>query len=112
MKNAVYIEFIFIPQIKVLCSVALCLNCVHCVSGLDVATCGVANATGFGPLTTNFSRMVASLATAISNNISKMSVSVSSGVPNTEKVMKLSRCLEPLMTHEARVFDMASQMKQ
>ena len=44
------------------------------------------------------------------------------GVPNTEKVMKargrrpsafiVSRCLEPLMKYEARVFDMASQMKQ
>ena len=52
-------------------------------------------------------------------NISKTSASVSSGVPNTEKVMKargrrpsafiVSRCLEPLMKHEARVFDMASQ---
>ena len=37
-------------------------------SGLDVATCGVANATGFGPLATNFSRVVASLATAISTS--------------------------------------------
>ena len=55
-------------------------------------------------------------------NISKTSASVSSGVPNTEKVMKargrrpsafiVSRCLEPLMKHEARVFDMASQMKR
>ena len=36
------------------------------VSGLNVATCGVANATGFGPLTTNFSHVVASLATTIS----------------------------------------------
>ena len=36
-------------------------------SGLDVATCGVANATGFGPLAANFSRLVASLATAISS---------------------------------------------
>ena len=55
-------------------------------------------------------------------NISKTSASVSSGVPNTEKVMKargrrpsafiVSRCLEPLMKQEARVFDMASQMKQ
>ena len=36
------------------------------VSGLDVATCGVANVTGFGPLATNFSHAVASLATAIS----------------------------------------------
>ena len=55
-------------------------------------------------------------------NISKTSASVSAGVPNTEKVMKargrrpsafiVSRCLEPLMKHEARVFDMASQMKQ
>ena len=35
------------------------------LAGLDVATCGVANATGFGP--TNFSRVVASLATAISS---------------------------------------------
>ena len=44
-------------------------------------------------------------------NISKTSASVSSGVPNTEKVMKargrrpsafiVSRCLEPLMKHEA-----------
>ena len=56
------------------------------------------------------------------SNISKTSASVSSGVPNTEKVMKargrrpsafiVSRCLDPLMKHEARVFDMASQMKQ
>ena len=36
-------------------------------TGLNVATCGVANATGFGPLATNFSRLVASLATAISS---------------------------------------------
>ena len=36
------------------------------VSGLNVATCGVANATGFGPLVTNFSPAVGSLATAIS----------------------------------------------
>ena len=49
----------------------------------------------------------------------KTSASVSSGVPNTEKLMKargrrpsafiVLRCLEP---HEARVFDMASQMRQ
>ena len=55
-------------------------------------------------------------------NISKTSASVSSGVPNTEKLMKargrrpsafiVSRSLEPLMKHEARVFDMASQMRQ
>ena len=54
-----------------------------------------------------------------SSNISKTSASVSSGVPNTEKQMKargrrpiafiVSRCLEPLMKHEARVFEMASQ---
>ena len=37
------------------------------ISGLDVATCGVANATGFGPLATNFSLLVASLATGISS---------------------------------------------
>ena len=37
------------------------------LAGLDVATCGVANATGFGPLATNFSLLVASLATAISS---------------------------------------------
>ena len=34
-------------------------------AGLDVATCGVANATGFEPLAINFSLLVASLATAI-----------------------------------------------
>ena len=39
----------------------------HDKSGLYVATCEVANATGFGPLATNFSRVVASLATAISS---------------------------------------------
>lgn len=33
--------------------------------GLDVATCGVANATGFDPLATNFSPLVASLAPKI-----------------------------------------------
>ena len=53
------------------------------------------------------------------SNISKTSASVSLGVPNTEKQMKargrrpsafiVSRCLEPLMKHEARVFEMASQ---
>ena len=54
----------------------------------------------------------------ISCNISKTSASVSSGVPNTEKLVKgpsafiVSRCLEPLMKREARVFDMASQMRQ
>ena len=52
-------------------------------------------------------------------NRSKTSASFSSGVPNTEKEMKargrrpsafiVSRCLEPLMKNEARVFDMASQ---
>ena len=36
-------------------------------TGLNVATCGVANATGFGPLATNFSHVVASLATTISS---------------------------------------------
>ena len=51
--------------------------------------------------------------------MSKTRASVSSGVPDTEKLMKalglrprafiVSRCLEPLMKHEARVFDMASQ---
>ena len=55
----------------------------------------------------------------VGSNISKTSASVSSGVPNTEKQMKargrrpsafiVSRCLEPLMKHEARVFEMASQ---
>ena len=50
--------------------------------------------------------------------MSKMSVSVSSGVPNSEKQMKardhrpstfiVSRCLEPLMKKEAQVFDMTS----
>ena len=51
--------------------------------------------------------------------MSKTSASVSSGVPDTEKQMKargrrpsafiVSRCLEPLMKHEARVLDMTSQ---
>ena len=50
---------------------------------------------------------------------SKTSASVSSGVPDTEKQVKargcrpsafiVTRCLEPLMKHEARVFDTASQ---
>ena len=53
------------------------------------------------------------------SNMSKTSASVSSGVPDTEKQMKargrrlsafiVSRCLEPLMKHEAQVFDMTSQ---
>ena len=53
--------------------------------------------------------------------MSKTSASVSSVVPNTEKQMKargrrpsafiVSRCLEPLMKHEARVFDMTSQSR-
>ena len=52
-------------------------------------------------------------------NRSKTSASFSSGVPNTEKRMKarrrrrsafiVSRCLEPLMKNEARVFELASQ---
>ena len=51
--------------------------------------------------------------------MSKTSASVSSGVPDTEKQMKagglrprafiVSRCLEPLMKHEAPVFHMGSQ---
>ena len=51
--------------------------------------------------------------------MSKTSASVSSGVPNTEKQMKalrlrrrafiVSRCLEPLVKHEARVFEITSQ---
>ena len=53
--------------------------------------------------------------------MSKTSASASSGVPNTEKQMKarghrpsafiVSRYLEPLMKHEARVFDMTSQSR-
>ena len=52
-------------------------------------------------------------------NMSKTSARVSPGVPDTEKQMKargrrasafiVSRCLEPLVKHEARVFDMTSQ---
>ena len=34
---------------------------------LDLATCGVGNAIGFGPLVTNFSPVVANLATTISS---------------------------------------------
>ena len=54
-------------------------------------------------------------------NMSKTSASVSSGLPNTKKQMKaqgrrpsafiVSRCLEPLMKHEARVFDVTSQSR-
>ena len=50
---------------------------------------------------------------------SKTSTRFSSGVTNTEKRMKarrrrrsafiVSRCLEPLMKNEARVFELASQ---
>ena len=53
------------------------------------------------------------------HNILTTSARVSSGVPYTEKQMKreavsrvlllFSRCVEPLMKPEARVFDMASQ---
>ena len=53
------------------------------------------------------------------SNMSKKSASVSSGVPDTEKQMKergrrpsafiVSTCLEPLMKHEARVFELAAQ---
>ena len=44
----------------------------------------------------------------------KLGLRASSRVPNTEKQMKVSvsRCLEPVMKHEARVFYMSSQMKQ
>ena len=58
---------------------------------------------------------------SLSSNMSKTSASVSSGVPNTEKQMKarghrpsafiVSRCLEPLMKHEALVLDMTSQSR-
>ena len=57
--------------------------------------------------------------TDLTCNRSKTSASFSSGVPNTEKQMKarrrrrsafiVSRCLEPLMKNEARVFELASQ---
>ena len=56
-----------------------------------------------------------------SSNISTTSASISSEVPNTEKLMKarrrrrsafiVSRCLEPLMKYEARVADITSQKK-
>jgi len=56
---------------------------------------------------------------SLRSNRSKTSASFSSGFANTEKEMKaqrhrwsafiFSRCLEPLMKNEARVFDMASQ---
>ena len=56
---------------------------------------------------------------AFLRNVSKTSVSGSSGVPNTEKQMKVRGrrpsafivwwCLEPPMKHEAQVFDMTSQ---
>ena len=52
-------------------------------------------------------------------NISKTSASVSSGFPNTRKLMKargrrpsafiVFECLETPMKHEARVFEIASQ---
>jgi len=54
-----------------------------------------------------------------SRNISKTSASVSSGFPNTRKLMKarghrpsafiVFECLETPMKHEARVFEIASQ---
>ena len=53
--------------------------------------------------------------------MSTTSASISSEVPNTEKLMKarrrrrsafiVSRCLEPLMKYEARVVDITSQNK-
>ena len=53
------------------------------------------------------------------SNISKTSASVSSGFPSTRKLMKAQghrpsafivfECLETLMKHEARVFEIASQ---
>ena len=56
------------------------------------------------------------------SNISKTSARVSAEVPNTEKLMKgrgrrrsafiVSRCLEPLMKPDARLFEMISPMKQ
>ena len=52
-------------------------------------------------------------------NISKTSASVSSGFPNTKKLMRargrrpsafiVFECLETPMRHEARVFEIASQ---
>ena len=66
--------------------------------------------------------MVVSYYWKVSSNISKTSARVSSGVPNTEKQMKargrrtgafiVSRCLEPLLRPDARVFEMTSQTKQ
>ena len=62
---------------------------------------------------TNFDKFHAS------RNISKTSASVSSGFPNTRKLMKargrrpsafiVFECLETPMKHEARVFEIASQ---
>ena len=56
---------------------------------------------------------------SVGSNISKTSASVSSGFPNTRKLMKargrrpsafvVFECLETPMKHEARVFEMASQ---
>ena len=57
--------------------------------------------------------------TSVSCSVSKTSASVSSGFPNTRKLMKargrrpsafiVFECLEPLMKHETRVFEIASQ---
>ena len=48
-------------------SISGTLRKLYACTGLDIATCGVTNATGFGLLTTTFSRVVTSLATAISS---------------------------------------------
>ena len=56
------------------------------------------------------------------SNISKTSANVSSGFPNTRKLMKargrrpsafiVSECLETPMKHEARVFEITSPTKE
>ena len=97
--------------------------CLSSTLDMDIlmVVCGVTGISSLDYFAWNFSLIVATAShkSTVWRNMSKTSASVSSGVPNTKKQMKVrgrrpsafivSRCLEPLMKHEARVFDMTSQ---
>ena len=78
-------------------------------TGLDVVTCGVANATGFGPLATNFSRLVASLATAVSSYhfifiyFFHFLRSMAKWMNVNNNIVKLEECTDNLISYHFRL---------
>ena len=65
---------------------------VDCTSGLDVATCGVANATRFYSLATNFSRLVARLAPRFFDLVLKFLIEFSTLILSCSRMKPMKSC--------------------